>query len=154
MPFGLWGGRAGGSRLQRSRVYLWLQPVASAERAGEGRGGRGLRIASPLLQEFFTDNLWGTLPRSWQEALDGLNPPQLATQLLGMPGEGEAVRYGQGGARAGGAGGPGSASRCSESPRAPWVAGWHCEVAMELFTGDPGWPVSGTGRCGPSPCWP
>ncbi|XP_077012611.1 methyltransferase-like protein 25B isoform X3 [Tamandua tetradactyla] len=43
--------------------------------------------------EFFTDNLWGTLPCSWQEALDGLNPPQLATMLLGMPGEGEVVRY-------------------------------------------------------------
>ncbi|EPQ20742.1 Protein RRNAD1, partial [Myotis brandtii] len=54
--------------------------------------------------EFFTDNLWGTLPCSWQEALDGLNPPQLATQLLGMPGEGEVVRYGQGGPCAGGLG--------------------------------------------------
>lgn len=46
-----------------------------------------------LLQEFFTDNLWGTLPCSWQEALDGLNPPQLATLLLGMPEEGDVVRY-------------------------------------------------------------
>lgn len=48
------------------------------------------------LQEFFTDNLWGTLPCSWQEALDGLTPPQLATLLLEVPREGEEVRYGQG----------------------------------------------------------
>lgn len=46
-----------------------------------------------LLQEFFTDSLWGTLPSSWQEALDGLTPPQLATLLLGMPREGEEIRY-------------------------------------------------------------
>ncbi|XP_059530263.1 methyltransferase-like protein 25B isoform X5 [Myotis daubentonii] len=50
-------------------------------------------ILDAYIIEFFTDNLWGTLPCSWQEALDGLNPPQLATQLLGMPGEGEVVRY-------------------------------------------------------------
>nr|XP_055179625.1 methyltransferase-like protein 25B isoform X2 [Nyctereutes procyonoides] len=50
-------------------------------------------IVDAYIIEFFTDNLWGTLPCSWQEALDGLNPPQLATQLLGMPGEGEVVRY-------------------------------------------------------------
>nr|XP_021517537.1 protein RRNAD1 isoform X2 [Meriones unguiculatus] len=43
--------------------------------------------------EFFTDSLWGTLPKSWQEALDGLSPPQLATLLLGMPREGEEVSY-------------------------------------------------------------
>ncbi|XP_039723197.1 methyltransferase-like protein 25B isoform X3 [Pteropus medius] len=43
--------------------------------------------------EFFTDQLWSTLPRSWQEALDGLNPPQLAALLLGMPAEGDMVRY-------------------------------------------------------------
>lgn len=66
---------------------------------GQGRLGMVVRsvllITFPLLlQEFFTDNLWGTLPCSWQEALDGLNPPQLATMLLGMPGEGEVVRYG------------------------------------------------------------
>lgn len=47
------------------------------------------------LQEFFTDDLWGTLPDSWQEALDELTPPQLATLLLGMPGDGAVVRYGQ-----------------------------------------------------------
>lgn len=65
---------------------------------GKNGEGSSLLIASPLLlQEFFTDNLWGTLPCSWQEALDGLSPPQLATLLLGMPGEGEVVRYGQGG---------------------------------------------------------
>lgn len=50
-------------------------------------------ILDAYIIEFFTDNLWDTLPCSWQEALDGLNPPQLATQLLGMPGEGEVVRY-------------------------------------------------------------
>nr|KAF6291552.1 ribosomal RNA adenine dimethylase domain containing 1 [Myotis myotis] len=50
-------------------------------------------ILDAYIIEFFTDNLWGTLPCSWQEALDGLNPPQLATQLLGMPGEGEVLRY-------------------------------------------------------------
>ncbi|XP_068397141.1 methyltransferase-like protein 25B isoform X3 [Eschrichtius robustus] len=46
-------------------------------------------ILDAYIIEFFTDNLWGTLPCSWQEALDGLNPPQVATLLLGMPGEGE-----------------------------------------------------------------
>ncbi|XP_021537758.1 protein RRNAD1 isoform X5 [Neomonachus schauinslandi] len=50
-------------------------------------------ILDAYIIEFFTDDLWGTLPGSWQEALDGLNPPQLATQLLGMPREGEVVRY-------------------------------------------------------------
>ncbi|XP_010346773.1 methyltransferase-like protein 25B isoform X3 [Saimiri boliviensis] len=58
---------------------------------------RVLALYRPILDayiiEFFTDNLWDTLPRSWQEALDGLNPPQLATLLLGMPGEGEVIRY-------------------------------------------------------------
>nr|XP_008262522.1 methyltransferase-like protein 25B isoform X2 [Oryctolagus cuniculus] len=46
-------------------------------------------ILDAYIIEFFTDNLWGTLPCSWQEALDGLEPPQLATLLLGMPREGE-----------------------------------------------------------------
>ncbi|XP_004714773.1 methyltransferase-like protein 25B isoform X5 [Echinops telfairi] len=50
-------------------------------------------ILDAYIIEFFTDNLWGTLPGSWQEALDRLSPPQLATLLLGMPAEGEAVRY-------------------------------------------------------------
>ncbi|XP_075856364.1 methyltransferase-like protein 25B isoform X2 [Microcebus murinus] len=50
-------------------------------------------ILDAYIIEFFTDNLWDTLPNSWQEALDGLNPPQLATLLLGKPGEGEVVRY-------------------------------------------------------------
>ncbi|XP_004778535.1 protein RRNAD1 isoform X1 [Mustela putorius furo] len=50
-------------------------------------------ILDAYIIEFFTDNLWATLPGSWQEALDGLKPPQLATQLLGVPGEGEVVRY-------------------------------------------------------------
>ncbi|XP_073896658.1 methyltransferase-like protein 25B isoform X15 [Macaca fascicularis] len=50
-------------------------------------------ILDAYIIEFFTDSLWDTLPCSWQEALDGLNPPQLATMLLGMPGEGEVIRY-------------------------------------------------------------
>ncbi|XP_036988450.2 methyltransferase-like protein 25B isoform X3 [Artibeus jamaicensis] len=50
-------------------------------------------ILDAYIIEFFTDGLWGTLPCSWQEALDGLNPPQLATLLLGMPGGGDVVRY-------------------------------------------------------------
>lgn len=55
-------------------------------------GGQSLLTTALLLQEFFTDNLWATLPRSWQEALDGLEPPQLATLLLGMPRDGEVAR--------------------------------------------------------------
>lgn len=50
-------------------------------------------ILDAYIIEFFTDSLWGTLPHSWQEALDGLNPPQLATLLLGMPRDGEEMRY-------------------------------------------------------------
>ncbi|XP_050022314.1 methyltransferase-like protein 25B isoform X2 [Alexandromys fortis] len=50
-------------------------------------------ILDAYIIEFFTDSLWGTLPSSWQEALDGLKPPQLATLLLGMPREGEEIRY-------------------------------------------------------------
>ncbi|KAF6293678.1 ribosomal RNA adenine dimethylase domain containing 1 [Rhinolophus ferrumequinum] len=50
-------------------------------------------ILDAYIIEFFTDNLWGTLPCSWQEALDGLTPPQLATLLLEVPREGEVVRY-------------------------------------------------------------
>ncbi|XP_021517540.1 methyltransferase-like protein 25B isoform X4 [Meriones unguiculatus] len=50
-------------------------------------------ILDAYIIEFFTDSLWGTLPKSWQEALDGLSPPQLATLLLGMPREGEEVSY-------------------------------------------------------------
>lgn len=97
----------------------WLQPAACAESGAEGMGKVSrLLMASPLLQEFFTDNLWATLPRSWQEALDGLSPPQLATLLLGMPGEGEVVRYGPGGPRAGGLGTePCSQSLLRASPR-------------------------------------
>ena len=103
-----------------------------------GKNGRGssLLIASPFpLQEFFTDNLWGTLPCSWQEALDGLNPPQLATLLLGMPREGEVARYGQEGPCAGGLG----AEPCREPllslTGASWVVSWHTQDAMGLFTG-------------------
>nr|XP_048309997.1 methyltransferase-like protein 25B isoform X3 [Myodes glareolus] len=50
-------------------------------------------ILDAYIIEFFTDSLWDTLPSSWQEALDGLKPPQLATLLLGMPREGEEIRY-------------------------------------------------------------
>lgn len=50
-------------------------------------------ILDAYIIEFFTDNLWGTLPCSWQEALDGLDPPQLATLLLGMPREGEVASW-------------------------------------------------------------
>uniref|UniRef100_A0A8I6G4M8 Methyltransferase like 25B n=1 Tax=Rattus norvegicus TaxID=10116 RepID=A0A8I6G4M8_RAT len=50
-------------------------------------------ILDAYIIEFFTDSLWGTLPHAWQEVLDGLNPPELATLLLGMPREGEEIRY-------------------------------------------------------------
>uniref|UniRef100_A0A2I3RRF6 Methyltransferase like 25B n=1 Tax=Pan troglodytes TaxID=9598 RepID=A0A2I3RRF6_PANTR len=43
-------------------------------------------ILDAYIIEFFTDNLWDTLPCSWQEALDGLKPPQLATMLYGLEG--------------------------------------------------------------------
>lgn len=106
-----------------NRGACWLQPVVlCGEWGGEDGKGSSLSVtfASPL-QEFFTDNLWGTLPCAWQEALDGLNPPQLATLLLGMPGEGEVVRYGQWGSCAGGPG----AEPCREPLlsliRASWV---------------------------------
>lgn len=97
---GPWGCGGAGTRLGRGHLPASASgPVSGgAGRSGEGSG----QPASPLLQEFFTDNLWATLPGSWQEALDGLKPPQLATQLLGVPGEGEVVRYGQEGPRAGG----------------------------------------------------
>ncbi|XP_077776727.1 methyltransferase-like protein 25B isoform X2 [Podarcis muralis] len=39
-------------------------------------------IADAYIIEFFTDNLWGSLPPSWQAALADLRPPQLATLLL------------------------------------------------------------------------
>ncbi|XP_053134320.1 methyltransferase-like protein 25B isoform X2 [Hemicordylus capensis] len=39
-------------------------------------------IADAYIIEFFTDNLWGSLPVSWQEALADLSSPQLATLLL------------------------------------------------------------------------
>lgn len=88
---GPWGCGGAGTRLGRGHLPASASgPVSGgAGRSGEGSG----QPASPLLQEFFTDNLWATLPGSWQEALDGLKPPQLATQLLGVPGEGEVVRY-------------------------------------------------------------
>ncbi|XP_053461799.1 methyltransferase-like protein 25B isoform X3 [Nycticebus coucang] len=78
------------------RYLLATASGPCGDKSGAGKNGNGssLLIVSPfLLQEFFTDNLWGTLPDSWQAALDGLSPPQLATLLLGMPGEGEVVRY-------------------------------------------------------------
>ncbi|XP_022346484.1 protein RRNAD1 isoform X1 [Enhydra lutris kenyoni] len=83
----------GGSSDQAGEGHL-LAAAGGPLSGGPGRSGEGSgQPASPLLQEFFTDNLWATLPGSWQEALDGLKPPQLATQLLGVPGEGEVVRY-------------------------------------------------------------
>lgn len=121
-----------------------------------GTAVSSLLIASPLLQEFFTDNLWGTLPRSWQEALDGLDPPQLATLLLGTPGEGDVVRYGQGGPSAGGRGPePCSQSLLRGSPKGLLGCIIHgCpQDTMGLFTGVLGRAVSGTGPCGHSPCW-
>ncbi|XP_042295893.1 protein RRNAD1 isoform X3 [Sceloporus undulatus] len=39
-------------------------------------------IADAYVIEFFTDNLWGSLPLSWQAALAHLTPPQLAALLL------------------------------------------------------------------------
>ncbi|XP_058016103.1 methyltransferase-like protein 25B isoform X2 [Ahaetulla prasina] len=41
------------------------------------------------LQEFFSDDLWGRLPRGWQAALGELSPPEVAALLLrkGRPGE-------------------------------------------------------------------
>ncbi|XP_067328530.1 methyltransferase-like protein 25B [Anolis sagrei] len=39
-------------------------------------------IADAYIIEFFTDSLWGSLPLSWQAALDGLSSPQLAALLL------------------------------------------------------------------------
>lgn len=127
--------------------------------SGAGKNGKrgALLIASPLLlQEFFTDDLWGTLPCAWQEALDGLNPPQLATLLLGMPGEGEVVRYGQEGPCAWGHRAPTpAASCCSESlTRASWIVNWNVQDTMGLFTKGLGRAISGTGQCGHSPCWP
>lgn len=77
-------------------------------------------------QEFFTDHLWSTLPCSWQEALDGLTPPQLATLLLGMPAEGEVVRYGREG--------PAPAVTRSHT-RASWVVNCCLQDVAGLFTG-------------------
>lgn len=97
--------RGKGERKRETNIS-WLQHFSLQDDAHHGAApvSSSLLIMSPLLQEFFTDSLWGTLPCSWQEALDGLNPPQLATLLLGMPGDGEVVRYGQGGFCAGGLG--------------------------------------------------
>lgn len=33
-------------------------------------------------QEFFSDDLWGRLPRGWQAALGELSPPEVAALLL------------------------------------------------------------------------
>lgn len=82
-------------------------------------------VVSPP-QEFFTDQLWSTLPCSWQEALDGLNPPQLAALLLGMPAPGEVARYGHKG--------PVPAVTRSLT-RASWVVNWCPQDVMGLFTG-------------------
>ncbi|XP_072503371.1 methyltransferase-like protein 25B [Notamacropus eugenii] len=50
-------------------------------------------ILDAYIIEFFTDCLWEKLPSSWQEVLDGLTPPQIATMLLEMPSAGEEIRY-------------------------------------------------------------
>uniref|UniRef100_A0A4X2L120 Methyltransferase like 25B n=1 Tax=Vombatus ursinus TaxID=29139 RepID=A0A4X2L120_VOMUR len=50
-------------------------------------------ILDAYIIEFFTDSLWEKLPSSWQEVLDGLTPPQIATMLLEMPSAGEEIRY-------------------------------------------------------------
>ncbi|XP_001367562.1 methyltransferase-like protein 25B isoform X2 [Monodelphis domestica] len=50
-------------------------------------------ILDAYIIEFFTDCLWEKLPSSWQEALDGLTPPEIATMLLDMPSAGEEIRY-------------------------------------------------------------
>ncbi|XP_063001683.1 methyltransferase-like protein 25B [Elgaria multicarinata webbii] len=39
-------------------------------------------ITDAYIIEFFTDNLWGSLPHSWQAALADLSSPQLAALLL------------------------------------------------------------------------
>lgn len=87
--------------------------------------GPVVAVVSPL-QEFFTDQLWSTLPCSWQEALDGLDPPQLAALLLGMPAEGEVVRYGHEGPV------PGVTRSLT---RASWVVNWCPQDVIGVFTG-------------------
>ncbi|XP_063173051.1 methyltransferase-like protein 25B [Candoia aspera] len=39
-------------------------------------------ITDAFVIEFFTDDLWGRLPRGWQAALGDLSPPQVAALLL------------------------------------------------------------------------
>ncbi|MCI4374513.1 hypothetical protein PGIGA_G00006940 [Pangasianodon gigas] len=39
-------------------------------------------ISDSYIIEFFSENLWGTLPEGWQKALRDLSPPQVADLLL------------------------------------------------------------------------
>lgn len=39
-------------------------------------------VSLVLLQEFFSENLWESLPISWQESLSKLSPPEIADLLL------------------------------------------------------------------------
>nr|DBA23884.1 TPA: hypothetical protein GDO54_011599 [Pyxicephalus adspersus] len=39
-------------------------------------------LTDSYIIEFFTDNLWGSLPESWRAVLSDLSAPQLANQLL------------------------------------------------------------------------
>ncbi|XP_044278583.1 protein RRNAD1 isoform X3 [Varanus komodoensis] len=47
-------------------------------------------LTDAYIIEFFTDNLWGSLPPSWQAALADLSSPQLAALLLEHSGSAEA----------------------------------------------------------------
>lgn len=49
-----------------------------------------LLLPPPPTQEFFTDELWRSLPRTWQAALAPLPPPALAQLLLGRRSSGSA----------------------------------------------------------------
>ncbi|KAM9294549.1 methyltransferase-like protein 25B [Gastrophryne carolinensis] len=49
-------------------------------------------ITDSYIIEFFTDNLWESLPASWRAALSGLSAPELADQLL-SPRSSEEGRY-------------------------------------------------------------
>ncbi|KAF7235548.1 Protein RRNAD1 [Varanus komodoensis] len=52
--------------------------------------GSALPRGRDRMPEFFTDNLWGSLPPSWQAALADLSSPQLAALLLEHSGSAEA----------------------------------------------------------------
>ncbi|KAM6434341.1 methyltransferase-like protein 25B isoform 2-T2 [Liasis olivaceus] len=60
-------------------------PLEEQKRLAAGLA-RVLSLYRPLTDasiiEFFTDDLWGRLPRGWQAALGDLSPPQVAALLL------------------------------------------------------------------------